>query len=221
MTDRIDTAELCDRYGDVYTGALTDVLDERGYMDQTLPPSIEPLDDGLRTAGIAYPVVGRPNRDVDEDANIRNLLEMFGDAPPDSVLLYETNAERSAQIGELSVTSLKARGCRGAVVNGGARDVPMILEREFPVFARYNTPADAVPRWEILDWGVETVVGGVQVAPGDVVVGDLDGVVVVPEGVRESVLREAEAMVARENDVRRAVRDGAMPIDAYEEYGEF
>lgn len=221
MADSIETSELCERYEQIYTGALTDVMDERGFADQTLDPSIAPLTDGMRTAGIAYPVVGRPNRDVDDEENIRNLLRMFGEAPENSVLVYDTNAERSAQIGELSVTSLKARGCRGAVVDGGARDVAYILERDFPVFARYNTPADAVPRWEILEWDVGTVVGGVEVTPGDVVVGDVDGVVVVPAAVKEAVLREAESLVDTENEVRDAVRDGELPIDAYEKYGEF
>jgi regulator of RNase E activity RraA len=221
MGDSLDTGEMCDRYEQIYTGALTDVLDDFGLVDQTLDPSIAPLADDMRTAGVAYPVVGRPNCGIDGEENIRNILRMFGDAPADSVLMYDTNDDRSAHIGELSVTSLKARGCRGAVVDGGARDVAYILERDFPVFARYNTPADAVPRWEILEWGVETVVGGVEVAPGDVVVGDVDGVVVIPESHREEILREAETLVDTENEVRNAVRDGALPIDAYEEYGEF
>lgn len=221
MSDYIETADLCERYEQIYTGALTDVMDDLGLVDQTLDPSISPLTDGMRTAGIAYPVVGRPNHGIDDEENIRNILRMFGDAPEDSVLMYDTNDDRSAHIGELSVTSLKARGCRGAVVDGGARDVAYILERDFPVFARYNTPADAVPRWEILEWGVETVVGGVHVAPGDVVVGDDDGVVVVPETDREEVLHEAESLVDTENEVRDAVRNGELPIDAYEKYGEF
>jgi regulator of RNase E activity RraA len=139
----------------------------------------------------------------------------------EDVRLYDTNDDRSAHIGELSVTSLDARGCRGAVIDGGARDVGYILDTDFPVFARYNTPADAVPRWEILEWGVETVAGGVRVAPGDVVVGDVDGVVVVPEAVREAVLREAEDLVDTESEVRDAVRDGVLPLAAYEEHGEF
>ncbi|QCC49375.1 RraA family protein [Halobellus limi] len=221
MTSDIETPELCERYERLYTGALTDVLDDHDIVDQTLHPDIAPLTQDMRTAGVAYPVVGRPNRAVDDEENIRNILEMFGDAPEDSVLMYDTNDDRAAHIGELSVTSLKARGCRGAVVDGGARDVAYILERDFPVFARYNTPADAVPRWEILDWGVDAVVGGIEVSPGDVVVGDVDGVVVVPEAVREEILLEAEELVDTENEVREAVRDGTLPINAYDEFGEF
>ncbi|MBX0297275.1 RraA family protein [Haloarcula nitratireducens] len=213
--------ELCDRYEQLYPGAVVDVLDDRGLADQTLSPDIAPLRDGTTAAGIAYPVEGRPNRSVDPDENMRNILRMLGDAPEHAVLAYQTNDDRAAHLGELSVVSLKARGARGAVVDGGVRDVAYVLEEEFPVFSRYRTPADAVPRWEILDWGSEAVVGGVEVAAGDVIVGDVDGVVVVPESVRVSVLEDAEDLADTENEVREAVRDGTAPIDAYDEYGVF
>jgi regulator of RNase E activity RraA len=221
MTDPIPTTELCDRYAELYPGAITDVLDDRGYEDQTLDFEINPVKDHMTTAGIAYPCVGRPNRGLDEEENIRNILRMLGDAPEDGVVMYETNGRGSAHIGELSVECLLANGCRGAVLDGGARDLDYILQNDFPLFTRYRTPADAVPRWEILDWDTTTVVGGVEVSPGDVVVGDVDGVCVVPEEVAEDVLREAEELANTENHVRQAVREGVDPLDAYEEYGVF
>ena len=89
------------------------------------------------------------------------------------------------------------------------------------MFSAYRTPADAVPRWEILEWGGSAVVGGVDVSAGDVVLGDVDGVVVVPEEVRLSVLEEAEELAATEDEVRAAVRGGMAPLDAYDEYGVF
>lgn len=221
MTERIPTAELCDRYASLYPGAIADVLDDVGYDDQTLDPGIGPLEDRMITAGVAYPCVGRPNRSVEDDQNIRNILQMLGDAPEHAVVVYETNATDSAQIGELSVECLLANGCRGAVLDGGARDLDYILENDFPLFTRFRTPADAVPRWELLDWDTSAVVGGVEVSPGDVVVGDVDGVVVIPADVAEDVLLEAEELAETENAVRDAVRDGVHPLDAYEEYGVF
>lgn len=221
MTDSITTAELCDRYASLYPGAVTDVLDDMGYEDQTLDPGIGPLKDHMTTAGVAYPCVGRPNRSVDDDRNIRNILKMLGDAPEHAVVMYETNATDSAQIGELSVECLLANGCRGAVLDGGARDLDYILENDFPLFTAFCTPADAVPRWELLDWDTSAVVGGVEVSPGDIVVGDVDGVVVVPQEIAEDLLKEAEGLAETENAVRDAVRDGTHPLDAYEEYGVF
>jgi regulator of RNase E activity RraA len=106
--------------------------------------------------------------------------------------------------------------------DGGVRDVDYILREEFPVCARYVTPQDCVPRWELLAHGdVTIVIGGVRVAPGDWIVGDADGIVIVPgEGVDE-VLTEAEAKVSTENDVRDSVREGMRPLEAYERYGTF
>lgn len=221
MSEEPPVGEICDRYAALYPGAITDVLDDRGYRDQTLDPEVGPLRDHMTTAGVAYPCVGRPNRSVDEDENIRNILRMLGSAPEDSVVVYETNSRDSAQIGELSVECLLAQDCRGAVLDGGARDLSYVLENDFPLFTRFRTPADAVPRWELLEWDCEVVVGGVAVSPGDVIVGDVDGVVVVPEELRLEVLREAEELAATEDEVRDAVRDGVAPIDAYEEFGVF
>lgn len=221
MTGDISTTELCDRYTDLYPGAITDVLDDMGYEDQTLDYEITPLKDEMSLAGVAYPCIGRPNRGLNEEENIRNILKMLGDAPTDSVVIYETNGNGSAHIGELSVECLVANDCRGAVLDGGARDLRYILKNDFPLFTRYRTPADAVPRWEILDWDTEAVVGGVDVSPGDIVVGDIDGVVVVPEEVAQDVLQEAEELTDTENHVRDAVREGTHPLEAYDEYGVF
>lgn len=221
MASRLSKAELCDRYDDLYPGAITDVLDERGYTDQTLDNRIAPLTNDMTVAGIAYPVVGRPNRNLEYDKNIREILRMLGDVPEHAVITYDTNDTQAAHIGELSVTSLVEAGCRGAVIDGGARDVSYILDHDFPVFSRYNTPADAVPRWEILEWGVSTVVGGVEVAPGDVIVGDIDGVVAIPEDIAVDVLKDAEDIVSTENEIREAVRGGSDPLEAYDTYGKF
>jgi regulator of RNase E activity RraA len=215
------TAELCDRYAALYPGAATDVLDEMGLEDQTLDNRIGPLAPEMNVAGVAFPVVGRPNRSVDDEANIRTILRMLGEAPADSVLVYDTNDRQYSHIGELSVEALQVRGCRGAVLDGGARDVSHILETGFPTFTRHETPADAVPRWELIDWDVPAVVGGVRVEPGDVVLGDVDGVVVVPREHAVEVLERAEALAETENEVRAAVRDGVAPLDAYERFGRF
>lgn len=210
------------RFQAIYTGAVADVLDRRGLLSQTLPPEILPLRPGMRLAGPAYPVEGRPNPVHDYDASIRKILEMLGSVPPGHVAVYQTNDRDSAQLGELSVTSLKARGCAGVVLDGGCRDVDFILREDFPVFARYTTPQDSVPRWELLAHGDVTVtVGGVSVGLGDWVVADRDGIVVVPHRVLDEVLEEAEEMVAVESEVRAAVREGTLPLEAYDRFGTF
>src|SRR3954449_1898299 len=216
------TADLAARFSSVYTGALTDVLDRHGLLQQTLPPELAPLREGMRLAGPVYPVLGRPHPGHDYDTSIRLLLEMLGSVPPEHVAVYQSNDRACAHLGELSATSLASRGCAGAVIDGGARDVDFILRVGFPVFTRYVTPQDCVSHWELLGHGdVTIVVGGVRVAPGDWIVGDRDGVVVVPGERVEDVLAEAEEKVATENQIREAVRQGTLPLDAYERHGTF
>ncbi len=213
---------LAERLAGIYTGALTDVLDRHGYLAQTLPPELAPLEPGMRVAGPAYPIEGRPHAGHDYDASIRLILEMLGSVPAGHVAVYQTNDRASAHLGELSVTSLAGRGCAGAVIDGGCRDVELILASGFPVFSRYTTPRDCVVRWELVAHGDVTVaIGGVRVAPGDWVVGDRDGLVVIPAEALEDVVAEAEAKVATESEIRMAVREGALPLEAYERFGTF
>jgi regulator of RNase E activity RraA len=216
------TADLARRFSSIYTGALTDVLDRHGLLQQTLPPELAPLRPGTRLAGPVHPVLGRPHPGHDYDTSIRRVLEMLGSVPPGHVAVYQTNDRASAHFGELSATSLAGRGCAGAVIDGGTRDAEYILREDFPVFARYVTPQDCVPRWELVAHGdVTVVIGGVVVAPGDWMVGDRDGLVIIPGGWVEEVLGEAEAKVATENDIRESVRGGTLPLEAYERYGTF
>ena len=119
------------------------------------------------------------------------------------------------------MTSLKGRGCAGAVLDGGCRDVAYILGEEFPVFCRYTTPQDCAGRWEVVSSDVPITIGGVRIEPGDYVVADSDGVVAVPFAVRDAVLAEAEEVMMTESEIRTAVRAGTLPLAAYERYGKF
>lgn len=212
---------LCERFEALYPGAVVDSLDERGYMNQTIDHSINPLSMEMRMAGFAYPVRGKPDENADYDTNIRRFLRMLGDAPEESIIAYETNDDYAAQLGELSTAALQQRGVRGAVIDGGVRDINYILEQDFPVFTRYRTPADAPPRWRLTDWNVPVEVGGVPVNPGDILIGDVDGVVCVPSEIAVDVLQEAERTVNTENKVRTSVQEGVAPLEAYDTYGKF
>ena len=209
------------RFEAIYTAALADILDARGYRAQTLPPQIRPLAPGVRLAGPAYTVRGRPAETSDHDEALRKVLRMLGDVPAVHVAVYACAHGVSAHLGELSVTSLKARGVAGCVLDGGCRDVRFILDEGFPVFSRFVTPEDSTWRWALEETQVPVTIGRVRIEPGDWVVGDDDGVVVVPGALAESVLAEAEAKAATEGEIRRAVREGMTPLDAYERFGTF
>jgi regulator of RNase E activity RraA len=210
-----------ERFEAIYTAALADILDVRGLRTQTLPPSIRPLRPGMRVAGQAFTVQGRPSETGDYDTALRRVLRMLGEVPADHVAVYACEQDVAAHLGELSVTSLSARGVAGCVLHGGCRDVGFILELDFPVFCSHVTAEDSTWRWELSATQVPVTIGRVRVEPGDWVVGDDDGVVVVPQAVAESVLAEAERKAATESEIRVAVRDGMTPLEAYERYGTF
>jgi len=218
-----DWNALAERASRLYTGAITDVLDELGERSRTLPPNLLPLREGTRFAGPAFPVEGVPSVQLDRDASIRGILTMFGEVPAHHVVVYQTHDEGStaAHLGELSAISLRARGCVGAVIDGGCRDIELILAEDFPVFCRYTTPADAVPRWQIQRWNTAVTIGRVRVEPGDYIVADRDGVVAIPRALLEETIARAEELVSTENEIRKAVRDGVTPLDAYDRYGVF
>jgi regulator of RNase E activity RraA len=107
------------------------------------------------------------------------------------------------------------------VIDGGCRDTRFIVETGYPVFTRFVTPEDSTWRWQVTATQVPITVGRVRVEPGDWVVGDDDGVVVVPQAIAAEVLAEAEAKAATESRIRDAVRAGMTPLDAYERFGTF
>lgn len=218
---RVSTRDLCTRYSRIYTAAITDVLDQLGFYDQTLPHDIVPLTPETRLAGMAFPVSGKSSRNTETDAAIRAFLTMLGAVPSDAVLVIQANDDVAAHFGELSAVAMKARGARGVVLDGATRDAAYILREEFPLFCRYRTPLDSLPRWLAVEWGRPITIGEVRVEPGDVVVGDLDGVAVVPKRLAVDVLLQCEALLDTENQVREAVRKGMAPLRAYEKFGVF
>ena len=217
------TDALPRRFAKIYTAAITDVMDEMGLQHQTLPSALQPLTPGMRMAGYAFTARGRAHKGSprERDATLRRFLAMIGAVPSDSVLVLASNDTAAAHFGELSMEWFRTRKVRGAVIDGATRDAAYISRVGFPTFVRYRTPQDSVPRWRVSDWGQPLTIGGVRVALGDIVVGDLDGVVVVPRRVAHEVLTRCEALVGTENKVRTAVKRGMTPLEAYEKFGAF
>ena len=210
-----------ERFEKIYTAALTDILDDRGLRNQTLPHELRPIVPGSRVAGPAFTIEGRPTEVADWDAALRKVLKMLGSVPAGAVAVYSCHHDVSAHLGELSVTSLQARGVAGAVIDGGCRDSGFIAKTGFPVFSRYVTPEDSTWRWGLTATQEPVTIGRVEVSPGDWIVADEDGVIAVPAGIAEEVLVAAEEKAAAESLIRDAVRDGMTPLDAYERFGTF
>ena len=213
--------DVCRRFSTIYTGAISDVLDEMGYHNQVLPSSIQALTIDQRVAGVAMPVEGQPTESMDPEEVYVPILKMLGDLRNGDVIVSQPHDNISAHIGELSCETAKFRGARGAVIDGGARDIDYILKLGFPVFCRYRTPADVLGRWKLISYGKEVKIGQVTIRRGDFIVGDKDGVLVIPREIVIPVLEKSEEVVSTENLVRKAILQGAHPVDAYRKYGRF
>src|SRR5439155_15885227 len=111
------------------------------------------------------------------------------------------------------------RGCMGAVVDGGLRDLDFVNQMGFPVFARFRHAASLVGRWGITNSQVLVKIGNTTIAPGDFVFGDVDGVVIVPQALTMDVLAEAEDIQQREKGMREELRAGVSVIEAFKKYG--
>ena len=126
--------------------------------------------------------------------------------------------------GELIALGMKRRGCAGALVDGGIRDIEWIARQRFTVYARYRTPVQSIGRWKVTDWHVPVDMPGatskrVKVRPGDFVLADTDGVIVIPKRVAAKVLAEAERMTSKEGRIRRDLGRGASLEEVLKKYG--
>jgi regulator of RNase E activity RraA len=135
------------------------------------------------------------------------------------VVVSTSYSGQNAPWGELLSTAARARGARGAVVDGLVRDVKKIDKLGFPVFAAGIKPVDSRGRGLVLDYNVPVECGGVMVNPGDLVFADYDGVVVIPAAVVPEVVSMATDKVSRENNSRKELMDGAFLKDVYDKYG--
>ena len=216
----IPVKELCARYEKLYTSAVNDVLREMALLDQTLPHSILPLREQMKVAGPAFTIKGAKSLLVKDEMLER--AEMLESIPEDSVVAWDTSGDdESAQWGEVMTMAAIKRGCRGAVVDGGVRDTDRVLSQGFPVFVRYRTSNGMLGRFRILGYQVPIKIGNVCINPGDVVFGDIDGVIVVPRNLAYDVLLRAEEIVAGESEIKRWIREGMSARDVARRGGYF
>ena len=135
--------------------------------------------------------------------------------------MCQPNNHEVALMGELSAHTLKARGILGFVVDGGSRDTELVIEQGFPVFCAFLTPADIVARWIPDRFGEPLTIGSVDIATGDFLLGDRDGVVIIPRELAAEVVTRTEEVVSTESEMRQALIRGMDPVAAYDKYGKF
>lgn len=212
---------LAERLGKLYTGVVYDTLSDLGQPDRALPPAIRALDPGPVLAGPVWTMTGVRAPTASPDETLRAWTGFLSEAPAGHVVVCQANDDTIALMGELSAETLKFRGVLGYVVDGGTRDVDFIERLGFPVFCKFATPADIAGRWRVGKTGGAVRIGNVDIATGDYLIADRDGVVIVPRIHAETVVERAEAAVAAENKVRGAILSGMDPREAYLAFGKF
>lgn len=217
--DRYAT-EYLDRIAkELNSSVLSDILDDHGYRQQVASPTIRPLYPGARVAGRAATMLVVAVRELPTQP-YRLLMELLDGIEPGEVIVAGVQGGAAAAIwGELLSTHTRARGGRGAVLDGLSRDASRIEEMKFPVFATGVCPSDSKGRLEVFAIRGAIPIGGVTVSNGDLVMADEDGCVVVPSGVEEKVITEAFQKVAGENTIREILRNGASIRKVFEEHG--
>lgn len=216
----ISDKELVERYEAVFTAAVNDVLREMGYLYQTLPNAIQGLTTDMRVAGLAFTIKGSKNLLIENEMPER--AKMLDAIQPYSVCVWDTSEDNeSAQWGEIMTMASRGRGCRGAIVDGGVRDTDRILKMNFPVFARYRSSNGMLGRFRMIGYQMPIQIGGVNIAPGDVIMADIDGVIVVPRAIAVEVLEKAEAIRDNEVEIKKMVLSGLKATEIVERGGYF
>jgi 4-hydroxy-4-methyl-2-oxoglutarate aldolase len=211
-------AEVLAGYRRLYTALVSDALDERGIPNRVMKPGLLPIQRGeVRTvAGFAFPV---SVRQTDEFVEIDRLLQMVDEVPAESMVVISADRDIDAALwGGLVSTGAQARGAAGAVVDGAVRDLHQLDELGFPVFATYRSPRDIRTRGEVVATAVPLECRGVLVSPGDVVVADAVGVVVVPREPSEEILDACAERLGREDATQRELQAGRGAAEVYKTY---
>jgi regulator of RNase E activity RraA len=207
---------------ELYTGAVADILDELGYREQCLPADIRPLREDMKVAGPVFTVRGRA-RAYDDGKDPRYAqMDMLDGIFPGSVAVIDPGDEKhAAHWGELMSHTAKAKGAAGVVIAGGVRDTEQIMKLGFACFRRYHSPLTAVYRFDVTDFAVPIRIGGVPIAPGDFILGDVDGVLVIPAAAVDRVIEQAHSVREREDIVRDALDEGGSIRELFEKYQVF
>jgi 4-hydroxy-4-methyl-2-oxoglutarate aldolase len=212
------------RYLEVDSSNVADVLDVLGLPDQGFAPEFAPFPAITgKLAGWAFTIRGEMTA-YPMDAGDETKMEACAQLTPGTVSVWSGTGEGVCFFGELISIGMQERGCAGALVDGGVRDVEWIGKLGFPVYARYRTPVQSIGRWKVVDSAVPVQMPGatvpkVEVAPGDFVLADKDGAIVVPAAVAEQVLERAEELGAREAQIRTELGAGLSLSEALAKFG--
>ncbi len=201
----------------LYTPVVGDILDAMGYAHQFLPPELHPLREDMKLAGRACTIL---EQDVfSPQKKPFGLLTEALDQLQENEVYVATGAHNSALWGELLTATAKTRGAVGAVLDGYTRDTPQVLAQNFPVFARARWAQDSSIRTNVVDFRCPIEIGQVTIYDGDLVFGDMDGVLIIPQAAAEECIMRSLEKASGEKLVRQAIESGMSATEAFAKFG--
>jgi len=212
----MNLAELKDQ---LYVAVLSDVLDQMGYKHQATRITFHAYTGVTKLIGRCKTTLWADMYDVDKSPYELELKAVDSCQPGDILIAAAGGSNRSGIWGELLSTAARNCGCEGTIVHGAVRDIDKMREMGFPVFATSKNPYDSQNRQRVIDVDVIVEIDGVKFSPGDIVMADEDGIVVVPREIEEQVIKAALEKVNAENITRDAIKGGMKAMDAYLKYG--
>jgi 4-hydroxy-4-methyl-2-oxoglutarate aldolase len=217
-TPKYDYEQLASR---LYAAVVSDALDSLGSTDHFVGPRVRPVG-ALRRPLIGPAATARSvSVSTPPERPYATLLEAMDKLEDGDVLVVagSDGETRSAIFGGLLATAARARGAAGCIVGGAVRDSAELERLQFPTFASSYSPADSYGRDEVVEYGRPIRCGDATIRPGDLLVADHDGVVVVPAELEEEVLRRALAKIDGEGNMRAELADGLPIGEAFAKYG--
>lgn len=216
----IPDKELLERFEKLYTGAVNDVMREFCLLNQALPGHIVPLREYRTVAGFAFTVKSAPNAMIRGEMEFR--VQMLDEMHEDSFVIWDTTGDQKATLwGGVMTATAKGKKVRAACIDGGIRDTHQILEADFPIFYKYRISNGSLGRCLITHYQVTLQIGDATIKPGDIILGDIDGVLVVPRAVAYDVLLRAEEIIENEKVIFGWVKEGQSIQDITDKGGYF
>jgi regulator of RNase E activity RraA len=202
----------------LYTPVVGDLLDRLGYWHQVLPPEIQPARIDMKVVGRAMPVQIADSWGFQKDPFGR-LTDALDQINPSEIYIATGGQLNCAAWGEILTATARTRGGAGAIIDGYHRDTHRVLEQNWPVFSRGRYAQDAGVRSRVIDFRCAIEIAGVSIKPGDLVFGDLDGVVIIPASIEEEIIVRSLEKARGEKLVRKEIEAGATSTATFAKYG--
>jgi regulator of RNase E activity RraA len=212
---------------ELFSAVVGDIMDKQSCLHQFLPPQVQPLDDNMFVVGRAMPVLeadtfgeqvpGTANELMNQPFGL--MLDALDDLKRNEVYICTGASPRYALWGELMTTRAVKLGAAGAVLDGYVRDTKGILSLKFPTFCYGRYAQDQGPRGKVIDFRLPIQIQGVYILPGDIVIGDIDGVCIVPQNHEVDIISLAIEKARGEKLVKKAIEGGMSAGAAFKKYG--